>query len=91
MKAAHTPTPWHVMKFDDETNFIVTNDQGDIRIITDIAEQDASLIVKAVNAHGDLVDALQQARAALVHNVPHLKGTPLDKYIDAALAKAKGE
>lgn len=63
----HTPTPWSILKFDDEPTECICNDQGDIRIATMNYPDDAALIVKAVNSYAAMKQALEEARNVLVN------------------------
>ena len=82
--SAHTPTPW----FSDETLIFVPDLNNDLAGI-DIAEAkraaDAAFIVRACNAHDDLVAALRRAVEAAEARMPC--ATFLDD-ARAALAKA---
>ena len=93
MNAAHTPTPWHVVTIDGSIGSIEAEDgspvaqaqpRGTLRH-PDHAERraNADFIVRAVNCHDDLVDALE---AFL--DVGNCKASR-DMAI-AALTKAKG-
>ncbi len=90
----HTPTPWRVMTL-PRTVFIQANrnkptDPYDIEIMGDDTNEDlypeiqkcadAEFIVKAVNAHEELVEALQAAKAQLQEGLALLtQGTPYDR------------
>ena len=91
MSAGHTPTPWHVAGTSRiRAEMTPLND-----LIADVhwrnRDANAEFIVRAVNAHDDLVAALRGAREWLppIANRPALK-TALAA-IDAALAKAESQ
>lgn len=74
--STHTPGPWKARTFRDEkARFIAQT--GDylphIECISygERSEQDAAFIVRACNAHEELVQTLRKARAAL-YNVPEV-------------------
>lgn len=62
-----------------------------LRAKDDGGAANAAFIVRAVNSHQALIDALEQARVAFLHHAPHLKGSPLDVYLKSTLKTAKGE
>lgn len=80
----HTPTPWvkrqHQLFGEDPARPIAT-----CNVITRDGEANAAFIVRAVNAHEELVSLL--ASAAL-HVMPH--DGILGQKIESALAKARG-
>lgn len=98
MTTKHTPTPWQVTEGSQSAhccfgNSIIGSDCSPVcETITSFSGQDelekanAAFIVRAVNSHDTLVDALKNARIAL--SGPK---SPLLERIDAALAQAKGE
>ncbi len=80
-----SPRPWHVIQDSSTTCGIVDASNEYCVVIPDfIAQENAALIVQAVNAHDEIVEALKQARDVL-----HDNGYgDLVAVIDAALAKA---
>lgn len=103
MNAQHTPTPWHVG--DGKAARIIYGQDG--YAIADATvyhgrhggaeEANAAFIVRAVNAHDDLVAALRKARNAISEEVlaagdedhPTIaRHARIIDEIDAALAKA---
>ena len=64
----HTPTPWQISdaRTVDDTAMIVGGEGFEFGLIADVTEDyDAAFIVKAVNAHDALVEALKLARARI--------------------------
>lgn len=102
----HTPPPWKIIPLDPEpldTSTIAI--VGDWRIVVDDDndgmiggdEDDAELIVRAVNSFGDLLAACELAESVLDELVSEERdnaylsdGVKL-KAVRAAIAKAKGE
>lgn len=102
--AEHTPTPWHFEELEHrpdgcgyirhETDRFEISHHGDTGRTREENLANAALIVKAVNSHDALVNALQNARRyinAVIVNTPDKKkrrnfGDCL-RIIDAALAK----
>jgi hypothetical protein len=81
----HTPTPWRASSSDPKairrkTRFIGATER----------EEDTAFIVRAVNAHDDLVAALKEARDALVRAPAIFMPSYTIGKIDTALAKAEG-
>lgn len=103
MKQEHTPTPWRAMEMGSEGArlFQVTTDKRQaMKHIADVMARDtltdfanAAFIVRAVNAHDELVEALEDARNVIKHSVRRdvftYKQHILDK-IDTALARVEG-
>lgn len=103
MTTAHTATPWQV---NDNDSFQICDADGEVRGCAPIAFMhsapraekiaNAKFIVRACNAHDDLVKALQAARDALRDCHPamrHFPETTLNHAnaiaaVSAALAKA---
>lgn len=85
----HTPTPWKDPNVIDNEGFhaIVTT-IGKI-ICTVFQKENAAHIIKCVNMHDELVEALQYALKQVEDCCPNLTNTP--KVIRAVLAKAKGD
>lgn len=89
--ATHTPTPWEVI---EEEGYVAAYIDGpepkDVGMISCELNQNglanASFIVRAVNAHEDLVKALKKAHASFCVN----NGTyPCE--VEALIAKAEGK
>ncbi len=97
-KSEHTPTPW---KFKQEMKtgmFLVIGPQNeDIAVVDEgFGGGDTQFIVRAVNAHDDLVAAAQNARNVLAALITgDLKGVKADSAallaLRSALAKAEGK
>lgn len=95
MKTKHTPLPW------SQNGNAISSERGNIVFAigfnTDPKMQieNAALIVRAVNSHDDLVDALEKCHRVL-SDLPstNQSGTRTRKAFEharAALAKARGE
>jgi hypothetical protein len=63
MEANKTAIPWMYAQGDNDDAMIV-NREGDKSVCPHIKLEDAALIVRAVNAHSDLVEALKAAEEA---------------------------
>lgn len=92
----HTPTPWvlkrSTMPHDGEYDFSIN--ASDVRVLAEVfgrdadggrppAEANAAFIVRAVNAHDDLVATLQWLR----DNYAAGRTLEINERIDSALAK----
>jgi hypothetical protein len=97
MNTEHTPTPWIFNEYEKWSDFTVWGDNGKIAVVTELGDYltyeqncaNARHIVRAVNAHDDLVAALE---ACLVRLDAHdSQSAPEALQARAALAKAKGE
>jgi len=90
MKSQSTSLPWLTRHRQDGIDIISHGHHGETGIAEVFGnnEANAALIVRAVNAHEDLVFALREAQAAL-NGAPNTVG--LHDQINTALAKAKGE
>lgn len=68
MAVQNTPTPW-TLQAPYLGSYRITAMQGPIKVSPCVASSldDADLIVRAVNAHADLVAALKLANAAMNH------------------------
>lgn len=71
MEAKHTPTPWTLKTEDVENPAIHSASTGKIAVWCEGSDPNedagnAALIIRAVNAHDDLVAALKRAENALV-------------------------
>jgi hypothetical protein len=61
-KTAHTPTPWKVIKGDREHAFNIVHDSknGGTAVVRDVLkEANAVFIVRAVNSHDNLINAIK--------------------------------
>jgi len=93
----HTPTPWRFNEYPTYADFTIWGDNGLVPVVTELGdgltyEQDcanARMIVRAVNAHADLVAALEACLVRLDEHDP--QSVPEALQARAALAKAKGE
>ena len=92
--AQHTPTPWDTNGFLSNDGIRIYHRQdevahlSDIGLDQDVLEAHAAFIIRAVNAHDDLLAALKEARN-FVLATPFAAPTQLAR-IDAAIAKAEG-
>ncbi len=85
MTQKHTPTPWEVSYYDYDNNGPIYCIENVTRSTTpEEHKANAEFIVRACNAHDDLVEALKYSRKFIPHNHPD---KPWEE-IDAALAKA---
>lgn len=103
-KAAHTALPWHkcpthgrMLETYSQTRAIVQAGKanliagvfGDVAGGEETAEANAELIVRAVNNHADLLAALIEAQATLLHNGIDTGPLPgISQRIRSAIAKA---
>jgi hypothetical protein len=62
MTAQHTPAPWAVGKIDGTCIFAISQDGKRTSVADTWHEDNAAMIVKAVNAHQVLVDALTEIK-----------------------------
>lgn len=83
----HTPTPWNVEGRGNAKArcFIEAGEFRIVECVTRDHDANAAFIVRACNAHDDLVAALREAHSAL-NGAPNTLG--LHSQIEAALAKA---
>ncbi len=100
MNTKHAPTPWTAYK--STTRFHLEDKEGTVLAINGgmiPTDADAAFIVRACNAHDELVDATDKLAEFLAgvlkqdgfqHDKAMLALTLIDR-ADAALAKAKGE
>lgn len=96
--AKHTPTPWmHEHTKDKETNSVDIYNIDGACIATvrsnhgyDVREANAAYIVKAVNCHEQLVEALVRAQCELGDPTPEGIKIALQE-INAALAAAEAQ
>lgn len=88
--AKHTPTPWDVRLSADLEHRLIYAPEAREGVALAFTEAEATFIVRAVNAHDVLVEALTALRAH--HDRNH---SPIDcdlcRQSDAALAKARGD
>lgn len=100
MGEKHTPAPWHYGHVGTDALWIgpgynqtpVAHVDHDMEYARDNSRANAAFIVRAVNAHDDLVEALRAARQYLEGGNPlHASGghrnTDLRDLIDAALSR----
>lgn len=105
MKTLHTPTPWITRKNDQRLcargtehlfSIVKFRQQGEDSVYLTIAEnvvnEDSDFIVRAVNSHNELLDALKLAKATIERLKPPVaydstQGTR--DVIDQAIAKAE--
>lgn len=80
-----TETPWHTVDFLDGVSEIR---KGNL-IIGNICKPDAELIIRAVNSHAALVEALEELVEEAFKNMTGGKGHLIDNAY-AALTLAKG-
>lgn len=92
----HTPTPWNVNqgRITADGVTVATSYAPSNATVNSIALRDANaaFIVRACNAHDELVEILERARG-VVQMVDDAEGGQIDllSAIDARLAKARGE
>lgn len=89
MTTLHTPTPWHTDKDDPSTIFnsmggYVTRIDGNAVQTRAAIEGNAAFIVRACNAHDELVAALQR-----IQTLPESAGAHMQDIARAALAKVQ--
>ena len=98
----HTPTPWRADSGPELSAHIGPYVYGpdnvpvayvDYQHVGDgaLSNENAAFIVRACNAHDDLVAAVEELLEHLADNDPELSGSPLCGMARAALAKAKSE
>ena len=96
--AEHTPTPWMVTSWDDRTTISPVNEDAVIATLWPFMrahgdlphEANAAFIVKAVNMHEELVDALKACRRQMQndwHDKPRIGMEAECEMADAVLAK----
>lgn len=91
--AQHTPTPWKLFTNLDNnySKDIFSKDKR--RIVAGLSSDDAEFIVKAVNSHDLLLNALKDARQSYINRE---EGTTNEDYkiileMDKAIAQAEGK
>lgn len=90
----HTPGPWAVCLSSNPKNgtawrdIVSTVGQFSPCYVGEALELDATFIVRACNAHEEMLEALRQVRSWLLSGIPE-NTYPL-QWIDAAIAKAEG-
>ena len=93
MNAKITALPWYTEEHNNKSDVLVSNDDFQIAVclahpIHGEAQANAEFIVRACNAHDDLVKALQATKKRISH-LSAVPGFPaLIATVDAALAKA---
>lgn len=91
-KSAHTPTPWRQEMIEGESgirNLYAFNNRVEVcvgQVFT--GPNEAAFIVRAVNAHDALVEALEAALPYLEYDTYENYGAPVEK-VRAALKLAK--
>lgn len=93
METKHTPTPWSTSGTKVVDGKIVVAQCKFAGVMSHMqAAHNAAFIVRACNAHEELVAALKEARAT-IHDLVHQKWNEVEYWlgnIDAAIAKAEG-
>lgn len=86
-KVAHTPTPWHVNGLD-----CIASVRGNLTIAAKVyrPEVDAEFIVRAVNAHDDLLAACKYVEQFCDDPMNREQMNTIGKRLRAAIAKAEG-
>jgi hypothetical protein len=91
-KPHHTPTPWESVNYNGKWLIDSVDKVGSIAVINGgkdkLATANAEYIVRAVNAHEDLLMLLYRIRA--MNNQTPLLGTDFVEDINQAIAKAEG-
>lgn len=87
----HTPTPWRHVLLDVDTSEVVGSDNSTVCSNEEyyphsVSEEDMKFIVRACNAHDDLLAALERARDNLLLWTDTKHGAIVQ--IDAVLFKA---
>ena len=87
-QATHTPTPWkYQWGIAGETFTLIRNEHDHAPYIHVRERNDAAFIVRAVNAHQELLEVVK-----LVRRMALVKGqTELGRRCDEAIAKAEGK
>ena len=88
-KAAHTPTPWKIIERHAVSDIMKDNKP----LGTMIQKEDATFIVRAVNAHEGLLEALRYGLDAHERLVGNARAQAMDKFVEyghKAIAKAEG-
>jgi hypothetical protein len=88
-KSEHTPTPWHIEQARDG-HFMIHETEGksgvhEISLAHVKEERNAAFIVRAVNAHEELLATLRTAKGLM-----NVQGMDLG-FINEAIAKAEGQ
>lgn len=83
----HTPTPWDFEGGEDCCRIVSYIDPKREQIAVRLNEADAELIVRAVNSHGALLEAVKQA-ADYINNISNIDPDDEDEEIKAVLNKA---
>ncbi len=103
MELKHTPTPWQ--EFEPQTSKLLTIEDFKGNHIASIGHRNseavaanAAFIIRAVNSHDALVEALEEAQTYIQCQMTQvmpkggvLDGRTMSKVIHEALALAKGE
>lgn len=107
MTTNHTPTPWHIAGDDNIIHIKAQetliceltsreSEMGfDYECPLKVTKKNAAFIVRACNAHDELVEALKKARdyieGELIENALVGGSQTLGSFLEAALAKARGD
>ncbi len=95
VESFNMPSPWYLSKGKEGKLTIVSNS---FRAIDAMNEKDANLIVRAVNSHDALLDALKDAQAVIKQLASEgrffddrNRSIGLEGKIDSTIAKAEGK
>lgn len=89
--AAHTPTPWNLNPkavLVIESEGVTVASCGNANVIRDQWEANAAFIVRAVNAHEELLSLLKEARNRMIGSAPAIRS--LSERTDKAITRAEG-
>ena len=89
-KTTHTPTPWRIINDDVNGKFDIRNSEQKYVCSVGWARngsEDAAFIVRAVNAHEELLQAAKSMRQEISRRTKGVVATSWDK----AIAKAEGK
>jgi len=97
MKTEHTATPWHLSKARNSGQTVVMGAgpwpvaelDPDVGYRVDEAQATAEFIVRACNAHDDLVKALENITYVAEHGDASAEGDPHETALATVLAKAR--
>lgn len=89
----HTPTPWKWNVKAQEIQAAPLNvGIASVRVVNPLHPDNAPFIVRAVNAHQTMVNALRTIREAFIPTMPlGADRTQLTLVVDEAIAKAEGK
>lgn len=86
MRTPHTRLPWKDLEYSESGNFAIGRNAGTVTVLIP-RKRDVAFVLRAVNAHDPLVEALADAESWLPFNAEAL---PLRNRIKAALQLARG-